>query len=89
MKRSEQFKDSEECITPESFAEIYSKIKYEQFISGDTVFSKGDFGNKFYIILKGSVSVLMPVNVARGAHTGNEPNAAGSSTNNLMDSQSS
>ena len=29
MKRSEQFKDSEECITPESFAEIYTKIKYE------------------------------------------------------------
>jgi hypothetical protein len=88
MKKSEQFKDSEECITPESFAEIYSKIKYEQFLSGDTVFSKGDFGNKFYIILKGSVSVLMPVNIARGAPTGNEPNAAGSS-NNLMDSQSS
>ena len=86
MKRSEQFKDSEECITPESFAEIYPKIKYEQFLSGDTVFSKGDFGNKFYIILKGSVSVLMPVNVTRGAPTGNEPNAAGSS-NNLMDSQ--
>jgi hypothetical protein len=88
MKRSEQFKDSEECITPESFAEIYSKIKYEQFLSGDTVFSKGDFGNKSYIILKGSVSVLMPVNIARGAPTGNEPNAAGSS-NNFMDSQSS
>ena len=88
MKRSEQFKDSEECITPESFAEIYPKIKYEQFLSGDTVFSKGDFGNKFYIILKGSVSVLMPVNVTRGAPTGNEPNAAGSS-NNLLDSQPS
>jgi hypothetical protein len=53
---------------------VYAKIKYEHFSGGEIVFKHGklfrlifsyftlgDFGSKFFIILKGSVSVQVPI----------------------------
>jgi len=34
-------------------------LKYEHFEKGETVFFQGDIGDKFYIIIKGKVSVLL------------------------------
>ena len=75
MKKSEPFKE-DESLTLQSFSDIYSKIKYEHFASGEIVFSHGnflilamtigDFGSKFYIIIKGSVSVQIPIKQTMG-----------------------
>jgi CRP-like cAMP-binding protein len=35
-------------------------MQYLHFKKGDYVFKFGDFGDKFYIILKGEVSVRIP-----------------------------
>jgi CRP-like cAMP-binding protein len=35
-------------------------MKLEVFDAGDVIFNHGDSGNKFYIILKGKVSVSIP-----------------------------
>ena len=42
MKKSEPFKE-DESLTMQSFSDIYSKIKYEHFASGEIVFSHGNF----------------------------------------------
>lgn len=61
LMTSEPFKTTSETpLTMDTFQDIYPKIKYEHFAEGDAVFKHGDFGNKFYIIIKGSVSVLIP-----------------------------
>jgi CRP-like cAMP-binding protein len=39
-----------------------SFIKHEQFSADQQVFAAGDIGKKFYIILQGSVSILIPLN---------------------------
>jgi len=65
MKNSETFKENKDensnGLSMDWFLEIYGKIRYEQYMAGDTVFSHGDYGHKFYIIIQGAVSVLMPV----------------------------
>lgn len=35
-------------------------FKYEEKIEGEKVFKLGDIGDKFYIILEGSVDVQIP-----------------------------
>ena len=37
-----------------------ARLKYEHFKAGQIVFTIGDYGDKFYIILHGSVGVLIP-----------------------------
>ena len=75
MKKSEPFKE-DESLTLQSFSDLYGKIKYEHFALGEIVFSHGkfnflilvmtvgDFGSKFYIVIKGSVSVQIPIKQA-------------------------
>lgn len=43
MKNSEPFKE-DQSLTLQSFSDIYGKIKYEHFASGEIVFS---YGKKF------------------------------------------
>lgn len=59
---SEPFKQ-DSALNMDSFSDIYPKIKYEHFAEGETVFSHGDYGDKFYIIIKGQVGVLIPPKV--------------------------
>ena len=43
--------------------EIIKALRIERFKKDDLVFEYGDLGDKFYIILEGSVSVLVPFQV--------------------------
>lgn len=52
------FKDNE--IKQSDLNEIVTRLKYEHMRTGDIVFSYGDFGEKFYIIIEGSVGVMIP-----------------------------
>ena len=38
----------------------YNELKYEFFPKGSTVFNFGEFGTKFYIVVKGKVSWKIP-----------------------------
>ncbi len=53
------FKDRQ--IQQESeLTEVAKVLNYENFKKGSNVFEWGSFGDKFYIILRGRVSVLVP-----------------------------
>lgn len=39
----------------QSYLELVKKIEVEHFLKDDIVFSEGDKGDKFYIILKGEI----------------------------------
>jgi hypothetical protein len=47
-------------IKPKNLEEICSKLKYHACREGETLFNHGEYGDKFYIILKGDVSYLVP-----------------------------
>lgn len=51
----------ERDIKDKNFIDIGSCLKYEFHDKGSTVFKLGTTGNKFYIILRGVVSVQLPV----------------------------
>jgi len=38
---------------------LYKKLNYEEFKTAEKVFKYGDLGRKFYIIITGSVYVLL------------------------------
>jgi CRP-like cAMP-binding protein len=40
--------------------EVAKVLTYEHFKKGTNVFDWGSFGDKFYIILRGKVSVMVP-----------------------------
>jgi signal-transduction protein with cAMP-binding, CBS, and nucleotidyltransferase domain len=56
IKENHFFKQRQ--INYKHLTEVCSVMKYEYFPKGDFVFTQGDYGDKFYIILNGSVSVL-------------------------------
>ena len=39
--------------------DICSELRYEQYSAGEFVFHLGDYGDRFYVILKGKVRVLI------------------------------
>lgn len=47
-------------MTHEEFKEIAQVLKFEKINGSQNVITHGDNGNKFYIILKGVVSVQIP-----------------------------
>jgi hypothetical protein len=53
IKEIKFFKDRE--IHGQHLQEICMELKYEHMNRGDFVFRQGDYGDKFYIILKGKV----------------------------------
>ena len=40
--------------------QVCSEMKYECFRAGDTVFQFGEYGDKFYVTLRGEVCVKVP-----------------------------
>ena len=47
-------------MLPVDIIQLCSELQYEFFSAGETIFNYGDFGNKFYIILKGKVEIKVP-----------------------------
>lgn len=39
--------------------DICNELRYEYFYPGEFVFKQGDYGDRFYVILKGKVQVLI------------------------------
>ncbi|CDW72769.1 UNKNOWN [Stylonychia lemnae] len=58
IKEIQFFKERD--IKDQDFVEIVSCLTYENFKMGDTVFEWGTNGDKFYIIIEGHVSVMIP-----------------------------
>jgi hypothetical protein len=58
IKNLEFFKTRE--IKDKYYPEIVACFKIEKHKSESIVFNKGDQGNRFYVIIKGTVSVLIP-----------------------------
>ena len=51
----------ERKLKPHEMNEVCGGLQYESKESESFVINYGDFGDKFYIILKGTVSVWIPV----------------------------
>lgn len=45
--------------------DICSHLKLQQCQRGQNVFNYGDFGDKFFIVLKGLVSIIVPFGVSK------------------------
>jgi signal-transduction protein with cAMP-binding, CBS, and nucleotidyltransferase domain len=50
----------ERDIKANDFPDIVQSLTLEHFHHGEVVFNWGDYGDKFYIILRGQVNVLIP-----------------------------
>lgn len=53
-------RETKEKLNPEKVMNMYRKLTIQSLNKFDTVFSQGDYGSHFYIILKGTVGVLIP-----------------------------
>jgi signal-transduction protein with cAMP-binding, CBS, and nucleotidyltransferase domain len=49
-----------EKMTKEDYQLICENMKFRFYTASETIMNYGDFGNEFFIILKGTVSVLVP-----------------------------
>lgn len=47
-------------ITDDCLKMMCERMKFKFFSADETVFNYGDSGNLFYVILQGSVSVIVP-----------------------------
>ncbi|KAL4470100.1 hypothetical protein ABPG72_008759 [Tetrahymena utriculariae] len=54
------FKETQQNLPANDYTALINELKCEKFDQFETVFSYDDFGYKYYIILKGSVYVLIP-----------------------------
>lgn len=58
-------------IEPESFQKLLKSLSYEKVSMNQLVFRKGETGDKFYIILKGSIAVILqnkPEEIPKTSH---------------------
>ena len=53
------FQDLQSKMGVEAMLPLYKELTYEKLSARQIVFNLGDLGRKFYIILKGSVYVLV------------------------------
>jgi CRP-like cAMP-binding protein len=58
MKRVQFFR--ERNVRDADYPFIIEALKYQFFKRDETIMNWGDLGDKFYIIIKGSVKVLVP-----------------------------
>ncbi|EAR96997.3 cyclic nucleotide-binding domain protein (macronuclear) [Tetrahymena thermophila SB210] len=55
------FKQNQDILFKENMAmSLFKELKYEFFLEKDPIFHFGEFGYKYYIVLKGSVQLLIP-----------------------------
>jgi CRP-like cAMP-binding protein len=57
IREIEFFKERD--VKEEDFLDIVQCLKYQKINAGDNVFDYGTYGDKFYIIIHGSVQVLV------------------------------
>ena len=50
---------TQEAIIKRRVSKCCKALKYEYYEKGDTIFYQGDTGDKFYIVIKGRVAVLL------------------------------
>ena len=55
-------------MQPDKLALLASLLKFERAAAGDVIFSEGDVGDKFYLILNGVCEVLIDGKVHSVAH---------------------
>jgi signal-transduction protein with cAMP-binding, CBS, and nucleotidyltransferase domain len=55
-------------LTYERYEKICRCLNIEVFSKGDTVFEYGSFGEEFYVIITGSVEVLVPNQAIENFH---------------------
>ena len=55
-------------VQPDKLALLASLLKFERAAAGDVIFSEGDVGDKFYLILNGVCEVLIDGKVHSLAH---------------------
>lgn len=60
MRNYSFFKDLRSKISLESYREFFKELRYESHRKGTVLFNFGEIGKKFYLVLKGSVYVLVP-----------------------------
>lgn len=60
LKNIEFFQKSNLLCTSENLLTIAKNLQYQFCRKGEIVFENNTFGNTFYIIVSGSVSVLIP-----------------------------
>jgi len=53
------FKESQNLLDEISYEKIFQSLTLETYYPGDKIFHYGDVGRKFYIIIQGSVFVLL------------------------------
>lgn len=54
------FKEVKMKISEENFSELFKELRVESHVRGSILFNYGDTGKKLYVILQGSVFVLVP-----------------------------
>ncbi|KAL4466991.1 hypothetical protein ABPG74_010588 [Tetrahymena malaccensis] len=55
------FKQNQDILFKENMAmSLFKELKYEFFLEKDPIFHFGEFGYKYYIVLKGQVQLLIP-----------------------------
>lgn len=47
-------------IQGQDLVQICQELKHEFYKEGEVVFKQGEYGDKFYVILKGEVAVKIP-----------------------------
>jgi CRP-like cAMP-binding protein len=57
IREIEVFKNSH--IQTHHLVDVCQELRYEIMYPGEFVFHQGDYGDKFYVVLKGSVQVLV------------------------------
>jgi CRP-like cAMP-binding protein len=57
VREIEFFKNN--SIQTHHLVDVCSELRYEMIPAGNFVFYQGDYGDKFYVILKGRVQILV------------------------------
>ena len=57
IKDIEFFKSKRDILKIAELRELVNSFQFEEFEAGSDIFHEGDFGDKFYLILKGKCKV--------------------------------
>lgn len=81
------FQNFQKEFDEETYLELLKKLRYEYGKKNRKIFNYGDMGRKFYIILNGEVSVLVPQNNDSNKSSHREKDAKEENQDNDEDEQ--
>ena len=61
LMRNAFFAEQLKEFSSDDFKFISERLRFEFYAEGEKIFGAGDFGDKFYIIIQGNASVLVPI----------------------------